>query len=305
MAFLPFCLLAGERIDKQLEIPLSGSVMIEVPRGEVVIKAWDKPSFKVSGSLDELAKGYTLKTNGGSTEFIVEMPKMYKAWDKGTGANLTIYMPKNNKLSFEGINVDVAVTDLLAGTRVATVNGAIKAAGLSGKVSLETVNGDIEAEKLSGNLQLETVNGNIDDRDSSGKLRLNIVNGDISSDSKADDVRLESVNGEIDLVLDSLSDLRLSTVNGEIDVKMNKLNDNSNMNIETVSGDVSLYFPDNISARFAVNTFAGGKIINKLSKDQVIKAKYGPSSELEFTLNDGQADIEIDTVSGRIELNKK
>lgn len=35
------------------------------------------------------------------------------------------------------------------------------------------------------------------------------------------------------------------------------------------------------------------------------KAKYGPARSLEFVLNGGNADVEIDTVSGNIELKRK
>ena len=56
---------------------------------------------------------------------------------------------------------------------------------------------------------------------------------------------------------------------------------------------------------FEIEAHANGKIVNELSDDRATKAKYGPSSDLEFSINGGDADIEMDTISGRIELRKQ
>ena len=77
------------------------------------------------------------------------------------------------------------------------------------------------------------------------------------------------------------------------------------MRFESVSGDAEFYFPADVSAQFEIEAHANGKIVNELSDDKAIKAKYGPSSDLEFSVNGGNADIEMDTISGRIELRKQ
>ncbi|WP_440054286.1 DUF4097 family beta strand repeat-containing protein [Pseudoalteromonas sp. T1lg65] len=302
---LPFMVVAGESIDQEREVPANGRIVIENQRGEVIIKSWDKNVFKVSGELDDKAEGYELETSGKVTQFVVKMPSRYKSWGGGDGSNLTIFMPRSSELDFEGVIVDVEVSQLDSGARVKTVNGNIKVSELSGKVSLETVNGDIDSRELSGQLQFETVNGDINDIGSQGKLRFNAVNGEIKTQSDATEVRLENVNGEVELTLNELKDLRVSTVNGEITVKMNKLQDNASINMESVSGDLALYFPTDVSARFEVNAHSGGSISNRLSSDKVKKAKYGPAKELEFVLGSGNADVEIDTVSGDIALKKR
>jgi len=304
LILFPIACFAGEPINTQISVPKNGKVVIENQRGDVVIKSWDKSEFKVTGTLDDIATGYTLENSGSITEFIVEMPKRYKGWNKGDGSDLIIYMPKDSELSFKGVNVDISASELLAGARIKTVNGDITATKLEGKVSLETVNGDVNAKLLSGDLRFETVNGDINDMDSKGELRFNAVNGDIESDTEATDIRLENVNGEVDFTVGSLRDLRLNTVNGEITVKIKQMQNSARINMDTVSGDVRLYFPSDVSARFDIDAHSGGRIINELSSDKVKKAKYGPSRELNFSLNGGEADVEIDTVSGRIELKK-
>ncbi|CAH9054884.1 hypothetical protein PSECIP111951_02687 [Pseudoalteromonas holothuriae] len=305
LALLPVFAFATQKIDEQITIPVNGKVVVENQRGEITIKTWDENSFKVSGTLDEKAKGYKLETNGSVTEFIVQMPKQYRGWKNARdGSILTIYMPKSSELNFEGVSVDIKASELHAGTYIKTVKGNIKASDLKGKISLQTINGDIDGLNLNGNIHYETVNGEINDRNSAGKLKIDAVNGDIESDTSAQDVRLENVNGEVGLRINELAELRLNTVNGEIDVRIKKLKKNANINMDTVSGDVSLYLPANVSARFDIDMHAGGNVINELSEHEVKKSKWGPSRELEFVLNGGDADIEIDTVSGHIELKK-
>ncbi|MDK2597078.1 DUF4097 family beta strand repeat-containing protein [Pseudoalteromonas obscura] len=305
LAMFPLVTLAGEKIDKEIEIPTDGKVFIENQRGNVEILTWDKAAFKVVGELDDNAKGYKLDTKGSKTRFIVKMPSNSRGWGrKHEGSELKIYMPKQSELVFEGVQVDVEASKLLAGAYIKTVNGDIKATQIAGKVRLETVNGDIDGKELDGRIRYETVNGDIEDVGSKGKIRFNAVNGSIESNTQATEIRLENVNGEVEFDIAKLQELRLNTVNGEIEVRVKELLPNARVNLESVSGDADLYFPRDISAKFDIDAHAGGKITNELSGDKVQKAKYGPSRELQFTVGSGDADIEIDTVSGRIELKK-
>ena len=242
---------------------------------------------------------------GSRVEFIVKMPRNLRGWNNGDGSRLTIYMPKSSELEFAGVNVTVSAKELEAGAEIDTVNGDITVQKISGNMSFETVNGDVNAHDLNGDIRFETVNGEINDKNSQGALRFTAVNGDIKSKTKAQDVRLENVNGDIDVAFDAIKKLRINTVNGEAEVHINKLLADANIRFESVSGDAEFYFPADVSAKFEIEAHANGKIVNELSDDRATKAKYGPSSDLEFSINGGDADIEMDTISGRIELRKQ
>ena len=94
----------------------------------------------------------------------------------------------------------------------------------------------------------------------------------------------------------------MDSVNGDIELSLLKLDDGGRINIETVGGNARLNLPQNISATFDIHAHAGGRIKNALTNDKVNKAKYGPSSSLEFTSGKGDGDIEIDTINGKISL---
>ncbi|MBQ4832140.1 DUF4097 family beta strand repeat protein [Pseudoalteromonas sp. MMG010] len=305
LSILPLSVFAGEKIDKQIEVPSGGTIFIENQRGDVSITGWDKNELKVSGELDDKAEGFELNTEGNTTQFIVKMPRKLGWGNNGDGSNLTIFMPKQSRLEFEGVNVSVTAEILENGAEVDVVNGEITAGNLIGNIKLTTVNGDVNALNLNGNIQFSTVNGEINDNESSGELRFSAVNGDIKSSSTANDVRLENVNGDIDFKLSSIKNLRINTVNGEAEIHIKELLNGSDVRYESVSGNADFYFPAEVSAKFEIEAHAGGKIVNKITSDKVNKAKYGPSSDLEFNVNGGHADIEMDTISGHISLRKQ
>ncbi len=302
IALFPLLSWAGEKIDETLAIPTDGKVIIENQRGEVIIKGWEQSSFKVTGELDDKAEGYKLKSSGNRTIFKVDMPNRISSWNSGDGSDLVIYMPLNSELNFNGVNVNVDIEDIKGGADIETVNGKITAKELTGKINLETVNGDIKSTNLTGKIQFNTVNGDIDDTGSSGQLRFTAVNGKIASVTQAERINIENVNGEISLDIAKLQNLDISTVNGEIELKIKSLLDLARIDLESVSGRAELILPKDVSAKFEIESHAGGRIKNKLTNDTVNKAKYGPSSRLEFETNGGNADIEIDTISGRITI---
>ncbi|PAJ72089.1 hypothetical protein CJF42_23085 [Pseudoalteromonas sp. NBT06-2] len=294
---------AGEKIDEVLSVSSNGKVIIENQRGDVKIKGWNKSEIKVTGELDDKAVGYELKRSGNRTIFKVKMPKKIHSWNSGEGSNLVIHIPMKSNLDFEGVNVNVDIAEVEGGSDIETINGNISARKLSGKVNLTTVNGGIRSKELVGKIHYETVNGDIHDTDSQGRLRFDAVNGDIEAQTKAEDIRIENVNGEIELKTELIQRLEISTVNGELDLSIPRFSNNARVQIETVSGNVQLNLSKNASAKFEIESHAGGRIKNNLTNDKVNKPKYGPSSSLEFEMSGGKADIEIDTISGRISLN--
>lgn len=84
-----------------------------------------------------------------------------------------------------------------------TVNGEVRATGLTGRVRAVTVNGQIEVESR-GVVSATTVNGSIEARmgtEPNGRLRFNTVNGSIDLTLPAGtdaDVDISTVNGRIE-----------------------------------------------------------------------------------------------------------
>jgi DUF4097 and DUF4098 domain-containing protein YvlB len=95
----------------------------------------------------------------------------------------------------------------------------------------------------------------------------------------------------------------MTTVSGDATLTAG-LKENARVESTSVSGDLTFKWVGDIHANFSIKSNAGGKITNHLSEDEATEAEWGPSSELEFIVGEGSADISATTVSGEITLDK-
>jgi hypothetical protein len=70
-----------------------------------------------------------------------------------------------------------------------------------------------------------------------------------------------------------------------------------------VSGDIVLKFKNKtVNARFDLDTGPGGDIENSITNDRPDSSFIG-SEEISFTSGNGDGSVELNTMSGTIELN--
>lgn len=299
---------AGERVDQTLEAASDGYVEIEHVNGFASVKGWSRNEVRVTGELGDRTEEFVFERDGNEVVIHVEVEKNRRGWnnwDGGDGDKLEIFVPENSRVSYTSTNAKVEVNEIFGGADITTVNGEIDAKELSGRVRLEAVNGDIEAKDLKGDIKIETVNGDIRDRSEYAKeAQYDSVNGDIEVTTNSSEIKAETVNGDIELNLSKVDQLSLSTVNGSIDARM-ELARQGDVRASSVGGSIDLRFQPDVSARFDIEGHAGGRISNNLTNDKVQKAKYGPSRWLEFSMNGGEAKVDVSTVSGRVRLDKR
>lgn len=294
--------VAGEKVDQSLAQNDATHVKVENRLGKVTISGWDKDKITVVGELADKAKGLIFEQRGNYINVIVDMPRhSNNGWnDKGTV--LDIKVPAQIKVSFNGVSSNVVVSNIKQSADIRTVSGNIKANDLAQRIELNTVSGDINSDDLSGKIAMSTVSGDIDDRNSQGSLKLKAVSGNLSSESSANEVSANSVSGEIELKLMEVDDLKVSTVSGDVDGRL-ALNDDGRLKMSSVSGDIDMHFTNKVQADFRLKSNASGDLINRLTSDKALKAKYGPSSKLYFETGDASASVKGSTVSGRIKIS--
>lgn len=300
--------LAGEKVDRELEAGAGDTIEIEHVNGYAKIIGWDKNRVHIEGELDDRAEGLVFERSRGVVKIEVEMPSRFRRInneDYKKGDNLVIKVPHKSRVSYTSVNAQVEAEKLYKNINLETVNGEVEVEDVKGKVYIESVNGDVSTKNMHGSVRIETVNGDIDDKGSTAKkLVIESINGDIESDMKTQEARVETVNGDIKLDLGKVSRLEMTTVNGTIDAHFDLLND-GDVEVTSVGGKINLTMQKDVSANFEINTHAGGKIINDLTGDKVDKPKYGPSRSLEFSTKEASANVEVESVSGRIHLKAK
>jgi len=173
----------------------------------------------------------------------------------------------------DGVFCEVVYPDGWEGDHNATVDFLVRLPGTADiDLSTSTVNGDIHLTDCSGSSVIEIVNGTAEADGFSGKLCVNIVNGVISLNDVPGLYSANIVNGEITGTLVELD---------------------SDAEITAVSGSIVLRVPAN--ARVSVSTLSGRIDIPVGTVDHDI---VGSTAEF----GEGEYEIEIDTVSGDIEL---
>lgn len=300
--------VAGQKVDETRKAAKDGYVVVEHLGGYAKITGWDKNEVKVTGELGDNTEEFIFERDGNEVIVRVKVKKRrggWNNWDNDYDDNLEIFIPVDSRLSYTSTNANVEAYEVHGGADIETVNGDIKVAKMSGRLRFEAVNGDVNAKELEGDVKIETVNGSIKSRNSQSKDSVfESVNGDIDVESDSPELKAETVNGDIELKLNKIEQLNLNTVNGSIDARM-ELAKQGDVRASSVGGSIGLYFQEDVSARFEIEGYAGGRITNNLSDHKEKKAKYGPSRWLRFSLNGGDGKVDVSTVSGRIKIGKK
>ena len=297
---------AGEKVDKKLSVDANTNVTIENVRGEIAINGWSQNEITVKGELDEKTEKFVFeKTDNGILIKVVTPRDIgHGSYSDEDGSNLVINLPQNARVNFDGVSTDIQAKNLLKGSRIQSVSGSVKVKNLAERINISTVSGDINSKKLSGKISLHSVSGDINDKHSQGRLRIEAVSGNINSISSASTVSAHNVSGEINLNLQKVDELELDTVSDNGTVRL-ILNDNGSIKANSVSGDIALYFQNDVQASFRLNSSVNDDIVNKLTDKTAKTAKYGPGATLNFETGNGSAEVRIDTVSGDIKVAKQ
>jgi DUF4097 and DUF4098 domain-containing protein YvlB len=278
---------AGKEIDETLDVRPGGKITIDVMRGDVQIETWNKSKVRVKGELDDATKKFIFEVDGDDADIKVKVDDGFfnRNWSSD-GSDLTIYIPESSSVEAGGISTDFDVD------------------GVQGGITVHSVSGDIDAQNIAKSINIESVSGEIDVSDSDGKMRLVSVSGDVKTDGKAKHYDVSTISGDIEASIGLSELIDLVSVSGDLNIQFD-LEDEGRLEAGTVSGDVILRFGNKeINASFDINTGPGGDIRNELSDDVVAKSKFIGSENIRFKIGDGGARVDVETMSGTIEITK-
>ena len=295
-------IFAGEKVNKTIDAPKQPSVHIEVVRGKVDIKTWDKSKIMVSGTLDEKSKGLIFTREGNLITIKDKLPNMFRS-SNVTGSNLVITMPEDVTLDADGVSTQFKLAKLNGDIDVETVSGDLNASNLSGVIILSTVSGKVKADDLDGKIKLTSVSGKIEDENSKGRVRYSLVSGSLKSSSQAKDIEAELISGDLAAHFPKVNQLEIKLVSGDAQVKL--AGDVERVRAESVSGDIELGFTTKPNANFEIEGGPGGDITNKLSRDKPKKQKYTNSESLNFSIGKASSSVKMSTISGELTVRTR
>ncbi|TQV81463.1 DUF4097 family beta strand repeat-containing protein [Aliikangiella coralliicola] len=281
--FFGFCSLAmaGDKVDKSLDVEAEGIVEVHNVRGDIKIRGWQQNQVKVSGTLDDLTEKFVFKSEGGHTFIKVKLPRNSGSRSR-EGSKLKIMIPVGSKLIFSGVATDVNVAEINGGVDINSVSGDIKVKNTQGRTYINSVSGELELDDIDGSLEVSTVSGDLDAKVSCKKLSISGVSADLVVKSE----QIESAS--------------VSTVSGDTRI-YGSLLEEGELKLSSVSGEAFYYVKGGLNARISMETAPGGDIVNEYSEDRP-KSTFINSHNLRFTAGNGSGVIRMSTVSGNIGL---
>jgi len=178
-----------------------------------------------------------------------------------------------------------------------TTNGNIDCEEIIGG-TIETTNGNVSVKKANDTIEIEIGNGKIDCEEITGGT-LKITNGTISVKKAEGTIAIEATNGSIEVEEFSGDEFDLETVNGGISLEVSG-NGAVDGTLKTTSGKISLVLSQDLSCSVELKTNNGA--IDLDGVEDYVKERDFISEEVQFTLNEGEGQINGSTVNGSIDV---
>ena len=272
---------AATPINQTRPLDAKGRVEIDNLKGRVEVRGWDRPEVKITGSLGNGVEKFIVEGDGKLLRIKAKYPSRSGRTESTT---LILQVPLRADLEIDTVSADIDVHGMASReTSMASVSGDITANGAPGRAKVESVSGDITLTFNSGNVDVSTVSGDVV---LNGRLK-----GKVSLETVAGDVRLDS-KGE------KLSSFRAGTVSGDIQARIALAGDGF-VNMESVSGDLLLIMPADLSAEVSRESFSGDL---KASGAKIERAEFGPGSSFQSRYGSGKGQIRLESFSGDAEL---
>jgi len=268
----------ADRVEKVIEesfiLDSSGSFSLTNVAGDIMVYSWDKEEVKMV-AIKSISSWGIGDPEGFLDKIEIEITSQPKnlrihtryptfSWIKNARVDYRLWIPEATSVRLESVSGTIQIGDHLNQVDTKTVSGNIKLRNIRGNIEAKTTSGEVSGQEINGDIKASSVSGGLAFLDSQGGLSY------------------------------------LHTTSGKIRAELKFIDkDASGMSLSTVSGDITLYLPEDASFDLNISTVSGE--INsgfKVLIDSVSKRR------LQGEVGDGGINIELKTVSGDISLRK-
>lgn len=167
-------------------------------------------------------------------------------------------------------------------------------------VTIVTSSGDVDLDdnREFGHLYVKTTSGDVDlPRVSCALAEITTVSGDVELSGNIEEANVQTISGEMELS-GTIGRILLHTTSGDTDLRLDTVPEN--MDVETVSGDVRVYMPDNDGFTLRYKRVSGD-----LRSDFPLTTSFGSRSGYATYKNGELSEYSMTTVSGDLRLLKR
>jgi DUF4097 and DUF4098 domain-containing protein YvlB len=275
--------LAAQDISKRATVAPDATVDVSNVQGRVDVTAWDRNEVELRAQLESDKDQLEFEATERQVNIEVDRPKG-RYHSKDDDAILTLKVPKGARLIVDTVSADITVSGVRGPQRLESVSGTVQTQAYDEPVSLHSVSGDVILAGTGGKATASTENV-------SGSTTVTGIRGSYEA---------EAVSGDISAAIAAAERLSADSVSGDIRIQA-ELAATARVEMESISGRISLTMKPPVNAEFDLESFSGN-IENCFGKQARDTSKYSPGSELNFTQGSGGARVEIQTLSGRINV---
>lgn len=249
---------------KTIDFDMVRTLKVGLLGGKVDIVGHDEPGARVEIH-SVTKKPLKVSINGDTLE--IDHPQIdwdnfldvFKSFNHSASADVSIMVPR-----------DVAL-------KLGVVSASGLISGLTEDAKISTVSGDLVIDNVYGDLELNSVSGGINVRSHYGNITSKTVSGEITASGEIMKFSSNSVSGDVFLDVIGTPD---------------------NVNIKSVSGDITLRLEAGVPAQYKVNTVSGRLQLDDSSITGIrgqFTGKYGDlhGQWLEFSASTVSGDISV------------
>ena len=176
------------------------------------------------------------------------------------------------------------------------VSAELMATRLDGKVVLGSVSGEIVGEELRGEVQLKTTSGDTKLKGSTERVTAETVSGSLALALNKVALTLTTVSGDVVIDAEEVTNLNAQTISGDVQLNAT-LSPQGNYRIATQSGDVTLNL-ERGGAELRFESMSGD-----LSGPRVDEEGSWPRRSRALSVGGGGPKVSVSTMSGDLKVN--
>lgn len=253
---------------KVIDLEFVRSLKVGMIGGKIDVIAHDETSARVEV---HSVTGKELKVEIDGDRLEIDHPQLrwdnfldvFKGFTGSAKAEVSVLVPR-----------DVAI-------KLGVVSAEALVSGFASDAKLSTVTGDVVVDHVIGDLDVNTVNGEVSVGNHTGRINVNTVSGDIVASGSITRFSADGVSGN--MILDVVGTP-------------------SEINTNTVSGDLTVRLDAGLGERYRVNTVAGTVFLD----DTTFKGTLGKGFERVIgELAGSWLDLQANSVSGNISIVRR
>lgn len=181
---------------------------------------------------------------------------------------------------------------------LSTHQGDIRVDGSEGRLNLHSVEGDVEVQGGRELIAVQTVEGIVTIRGARGRVEVNAVEGDLRLTGISGSIRAQSVDGDVTMEDVDLTELDVNTVDGDISFR-GPIRPSGRYRINTHDGDIVVNLTQDLNAVVSVSTFDGN-----FEAGFPVTITGTSKRQFRFTVGSGAANLDLESFDGNIYLRR-